>query len=252
MGFLDHEGVVALAHRGFSPQGLENSMAAFEAAVGLGCHYVETDVHATADGVLVAFHDQVLDRVTDRTGTIAALPWDTVRQARIGGAEPIPLFADLLERWPDLRVNVDVKAAAAIGPTIETIERFAAHDRVCIASFSDARRRAVLDGLSRPTATSAGIGTMARFVAAGQWGTGAARRVLAGVDCLQVPERYGRLRVLTRRAVAQAHAAGVPVHVWTVNDRADMERLLDLGVDGIVTDRVDLLGEVLAARGQGL
>ncbi|HEY3438189.1 MAG TPA: glycerophosphodiester phosphodiesterase [Actinotalea sp.] len=251
MAYLDGSGPIALAHRGFSLDGAENSMAAFAAAVGLGCRYVETDVHATQDGVLLAFHAETLDRVTDGSGRIADLPWARVREARIAGREPVPTLEELLGTWPDLRVNIDVKAAAAIGPTVDVIERTAAHDRVCIASFSDARRTAVLRRLSRPVATSGGIGTTVRFRAAAAAGSsGAVQRALRGVDCLQVPERFGSLPVVTRRTVEAAHAAGTEVHVWTVNDPADMHRLLDLGVDGLVSDRADLLRDVLVDRGQ--
>lgn len=251
MGFLDGPRPLALAHRGFSREGLENSMAAFQAAVDLGYTYVETDVHATADGVAIAFHDASLDRVTDRTGRIADLPWSQVRQARIRGSEPVPTLAEVLHTWPDLRVNIDVKASGAIAPTVAVIEREAAHDRVLVGSFSGSRRRAVLGQLSRPVVTSASTGGVVRFLAgarlrADALAAGVARRV----DCLQVPERQGRVTVVDRRTVDLAHELGVQVHVWTVNDPADMRRLLDLGVDGIVTDRADLLREVLEDRGQ--
>jgi len=248
--YLDQPGPIALAHRGFSIDGLENSLAAFAAAVDLGYRYVETDVHATRDGVVVAFHDETLDRVTDGSGTLAELPWATVRAARIGGVEPVPTLAELLGSWPELRVNIDVKSAAAIGPTAEVIERTAAHDRVCLTSFSDARRRAVVAALSRPVATSAGTRTVAGFLAAtaGHSRRGQAR-ALREVDCLQVPQRYGLLPVVSAATLAAAHAHGVQVHVWTVNDPVEMTRLLDLGVDGLVTDRADLLREVLRSRG---
>lgn len=249
--YLDHPGPIPFAHRGFSPVGLENSMAAFAAAVELGFRYVETDVHATADGALVAFHDATLDRVTDGSGRVAALPWAAVRTARIGGVEPVPLLEDLLGAWPDLRVNIDVKADGAVDPLVRVIERLRAHDRVCVASFSDARRRTVLRRLSRPVTTSAGNGTAAAFRAAAAARAGrAAARALRDVDCLQLPERHRRVPVVTAASVAAAHRAGTPVHVWTVNDPADMRRLLDLGVDGLVSDRADLLRAVLVERGQ--
>lgn len=254
--YLDHDGPIALAHRGFSLDGLENSMAAFAAAVDLGYRYVETDVHATSDGVLVAFHDERLDRVTDATGLITALPWSQVRRARIGGVETVPTLAELLDAWPDLRVNIDIKSAGAVGPLVRVIERTGAHDRVCVTSFSDRRRLAALRRLTRPVATSAGQGVATRFVAAthapvpGARRPALAARVLRGVDCLQVPERSGRVPVVTGASVAAAHAAGVQVHVWTVNEPADMRRLLDLGVDGLVSDRADLLRTVLRERGQ--
>lgn len=226
-------------------------MAAFAAAVDLGYRVVETDVHATADGVVVAVHDATLDRVTDTTGRIADLPWERVREARIGGSEPVPTLEELLGTWPDLRVNLDVKAAQAIPGTIEVIERTASHDRVCVASFSDARRRAVVRGLSRPVVTSGGTGTTARFLAAVASGSASAvRRAVREIDCLQVPEKAGAIRVVSERTVAAAHASGAQVHVWTVNDAEDMRRLLDLGVDGLISDRADVLRDVLLERGQ--
>ncbi len=246
----DPSGVVALAHRGFSLDGRENSMAAFAAAVDLGFRYVETDAHATADGVAVALHDATLDRTTDGHGAVADLPWSAVARARIGGAEPVPRLDELLGTWPDLHVNVDVKDARAVRPVAEAVERTRAHDRVCVASFSHARRRATLALLSRPVARSAGTLEVARFVAAHRLRrSAAAARALEDVDALQVPVRQGPLRVVDAGTVAAAHAGGTAVHVWTVNDPAEMHRLLDLGVDGLVTDRADLLRDVLVARG---
>ncbi|MFC6713613.1 glycerophosphodiester phosphodiesterase [Branchiibius cervicis] len=247
-GFLDWPAPIPMAHRGFSPERWENSRAAFANAVDLGYRYVETDVHATADGVLVAFHDDTLDRVSDGSGAINALPWSAVRQARIGGTEPIPTLAELFETWPDLRVNIDCKAGTAIEPLAAAIERHRAHDRVCVAAFSDRRRRAVLSRLSRRVVTSAGQAVIAGSKLL-RW-TPLRHRPFGGVDILQIPEWHGRLRILTPALLTRAHAAGVKVHVWTVNDEATMHRLLDEGVDGILTDRADLLKQVLTERGE--
>lgn len=245
MSYLHTEhGALILAHRGFSRDGLENSMAAFGAARALGLRHVETDAHATADGVAVALHDERLDRTTDATGAVGDLPWSAVRQARIGGREQVPLLADVLGTWPDLCVNIDVKTAAAIPAVAHAIEATASWDRVCVTSFSTARRRRTVALLSRPVTTSAGTAEMVAFLLAGR-----ARRALRRVDALQVPERFGAVRVVDARTVGAAHAAGRQVHVWTVNDPADMHRLLDLGVDGLVTDRCDLARDVLVERG---
>jgi len=243
-----------MAHRGFSLEGLENSMVAFEAAVELGYRYVETDTHSTRDGVALAVHDPSLDRITDSVGVIADLPWSMVSKSRILGREPIPRLDELLHAWPDLRVNIDVKSDPAIGPTVAAIERAGAHGRVCIGSFSDRRRRAVLRRLSRPTATSAGQWAGASFRVASaapqQLGRRLVKVSLRGVDALQLPVvRFG-VPIVTQVSVDAAHAAGLPVHVWTVNDPRAMTTLLDLGVDGIVSDRADLLKEVIMARGQ--
>ncbi|MBT2552651.1 glycerophosphodiester phosphodiesterase [Arthrobacter sp. ISL-5] len=248
-----------MAHRGFSREGLENSMAAFRAAVELGCRYVETDVHTTADGVLLLFHDPSLDRLTDSIGRISGLSAEEVSRARIRGTDPVPTFDDLVAALPDTRFNLDVKDWRSVRSLAAAIERHGVHDRVLIASFSDLRRRAVLKLLSRRTASSAGIvanalvfvlGPLLAVPALGSLVRAALRRVLGGVDALQVPVSYKSVPVVTPGYVRRAHELGLYVHVWTVNDPAEMRRLLDLGVDGLVTDRADLLKEVLQSRGE--
>jgi glycerophosphoryl diester phosphodiesterase len=246
---------VAMAHRGFSPEGAENSMAAFRAAVALGYRYLETDVHTTADGTLLLFHDDTLDGVTDGAGRISQLSAETVARARIAGAEPIPLLAELVTEFPEIRINLDVKDWNSVEALAAAIEQHCLHDRVLIASFSDRRRRAVLRRLSRPTASSAGMASNALFVLLGPLLPAVllrrvARRALRGVHALQVPVRYGAVPVVTAGFVSRAHRHGLQVHVWTINEAPEMHRLLDLGVDGIVTDRADLLKAVLQERGQ--
>lgn len=246
----------ALAHRGFSggdDHALENSFTAFRAAAELGCTWVETDVHATADGILLAFHDATLDRTTDAHGAIAELPWSVVRQARIAGREPIPRLDELFESLPGVNFNIDVKAPSAVQPLIACIERLGVHDRVRIASFSERRRRAVLHGLSRPVRSSPGRSRMATLWLAAHLplaGRALFAALARGIDVLQIPERQGRVRVLTPTLLRAAHRAGIAVHVWTINQPDDMRRLLDAGVDGLVTDRADLLKDVLVARGE--
>ena len=243
--FLDHPGPIPFAHRGGASEHPENTMAAFEHAVRLGYQYVETDVHTTADATLVAFHDDVLDRVTNRKGVIAALPWDQVRAARIEG-EPIPLLEDILGAWPDLRVNVDPKHDASVEPLVELLRRTAAHDRVCVGAFSESRLERFRRLTQGKVCTGMGTRAVARLRAASM-GVPAGR--FAG-DCAQVPVRPGRLVLVGRRFLAAAHRRSLPVHVWTSDDATEMERLLDLGVDGIMTDRPAVLKEVLTRRGQ--
>lgn len=251
--FLDTATPFVMAHRGFSLDGLENSMAAFAAAVDLGVRHLETDVHSTADGVLVAFHDDRLDRVTDGSGAVRRLPWARVREARIGGREPVPLLEDVLGTWPDVRVNIDVKALGATQPLVDVLVRTAALDRVCVASFSDRRRRRVLRRLPPGVASSAGLPTAAAVVGAARLrASGSLVRTLTrDVDCLQVPVRAYGVSVVEPRFVRAARRAGLPVHVWTVDDPLTMERLLDSGVSGLITDRADLAVEVLRRRDGG-
>ena len=248
--YFDHPAPIAMAHRGFSLDGHENTLAAFGSAVDLGYSYVETDVHVTSDGVLVAFHDETLDRVTDSRGLIRELPWSTVELARIGD-QPVPRLDDVLDTWPSLRLNIDCKHISAAQPLAETIEKHSAHDRVLVASFDDIARAEVLKGLSRPVATSAGTKQTRAAVLAGKARLSpVAKRALKTVDALQVPRKHGRVSVVTRAMVELAHRADVQVHVWTINEAQEMHELLDLGVDGLISDRADLLKSVLQERGQ--
>lgn len=244
--FLDHAGPLAFAHRGGAGDWPENTMPAFEHAVGLGYRYLETDVHATADGVLLAFHDDRLDRVTDRTGEIAALPFSVVAEARVDGREPIPLLEDLLGAFPDARVNIDPKHDDSVEPLIEVLERTAAVDRVCIGAFSDARLRTLRARLGPGLCTSMGPKEVARL----RLDAISGRVHPTPTGCVQIPESFRGVTVTNAAVVRAAHRAGLQVHVWTVDDPAAMNRLLDLGVDGLMTDRPAVLKEVLTARSQ--
>ncbi|MEN8652745.1 glycerophosphodiester phosphodiesterase family protein [Streptomyces sp. 21So2-11] len=244
--FLDHPSPIPFAHRGGAADGLENTAAAFRRAAGVGFRYFETDVHATADGRLVAFHDATLDRVTDAGGRIAALPWSRVRHARVAGTEPLPLFEELLEEFPDARWNVDVKAERALGPLIELVRRTGAWDRVCVGSFSEGRVARAQRLAGPRLATSYGATGILGLWLRGHKIPAALRR---GAVCAQVPEVQNGVRVVDRRFVRTAHALGLQVHVWTVNEPERMAALLDLGVDGIMTDRTETLRTVLTERG---
>jgi len=243
--FLDHDGPIAFAHRGGAAGGLENSLPAFARALDLGFRYLETDVHATADGVLLAFHDHRLDRVTDRTGEVARLPWATVSAARIGGQEPIPLLEDLLGTFPEARVNIDVKEVGAVAPLVRALRRTRALDRVCVASFSGRRLAAVRDALGPRLCTALSPSGAARL----RLGRPGGRDGPARAGCAQLPDRLGPVPVVTPALVARAHQDGLPVHVWTVDDPARMTALLDAGVDGLMSDDLVTLRDVLRSRG---
>ena len=242
---------MALAHRGGSlyPPNLEieNSLVAFGNAVDLGYTHVETDVHATVDGVVVAFHDDRLDRVTDATGAVADLPWALVSQARIGGREPVPSLADVLAAFPDLDLNIDLKSDAVVEPALAAITAAGAERRVCLGSFDERRIRRAYALSDGGIATShSRYGTIAVKLSPWSW----LARALAGPGvALQIPEVHGGIRILTPGLIAHAHALDKDVHVWTIDDADDMHRLFDLGVDGIVSDRPDVLRDVLIERG---
>ncbi|GAB2945252.1 glycerophosphodiester phosphodiesterase [Micromonospora polyrhachis] len=246
-GYLDAPAPLAFAHRGGAAHGDENTTEAFARAVGLGYRYVETDVHSTADGVAVVFHDATLHRLTGEPGRIADLRWADLATVRVGGAAAVPRLDDVLGAWPQVRFNIDVKADGGVDPTVATVERVGAGDRVLLASFSDARL-ARMRALAGPkVATSLGMRGVARLRLASL--TGQRLRLPPSVVAAQVPVRYGRIPVTDRRFIRYAQRLGLQVHVWTIDEPAEMHDLLDLGVDGIMTDHVDVLRDVYRSRG---
>ncbi|WP_130865425.1 glycerophosphodiester phosphodiesterase [Acidipropionibacterium timonense] len=248
-------GFIPLAHRGGSHlpgnEGRENTLAAFGNAVALGYDHIETDVHATRDGHLVAFHDDRLERVSDGRGLVADLTLAQIRRASVGG-ERVPTLDEVLDAFPEVFVNIDIKAPGAVAPLVEALARHRAWDRVCVGSFSSRRLARFRRSVGRPVATAVGpvgVGwsTLTRVGA----------RVLAPLGAaFQIPHRArvgGRdIDLVTRPFIEAAHAAGRVVHVWTIDDPAQMHELIELGVDGIVTDRPDLLLEVMAERGMSV
>ncbi|TFV51665.1 glycerophosphodiester phosphodiesterase [Blastococcus sp. TF02A-35] len=238
-----------MAHRGGAIEHLENTLPAFQACVDMGYRYLETDVQVTADGVLVAFHDATLERVTGQSGRIDSLTWAQVSEARIGGREPIVRLEDLLGAWPDVRFNLDIKAAGVLAPLVRLVRSMKVADRICLGSFSDARIAAARRLFGPSVCTSLGP----RGVAAlrlSSYSPRAAGLVRIQAGCAQVPLQLGGRALVDERFLAAAHARGLQVHVWTVDDPVEAEAMLDLGVDGIMTDRPAMLRELLEKRGQ--
>ena len=247
--FLDAPTPLAMAHRGGAIEHLENTLPAFQACVDMGYRYLETDVQVTADGVLVAFHDPTLERVTDRMGRVEQLRWAEIAEARIGGREPILRLEDLLGAWPDVRFNLDIKAAGVVAPLVRLVRRMDVADRICLGSFSDARIAAARRLFGPSVCTSLGP----RGVAAlrlSSYSPRAAGLVRIQAGCAQVPLQLGGRALVDERYVAAAHERGLQVHVWTVDDPDECATMLDLGVDGIMTDRPAMLRELLEKRGQ--
>lgn len=248
--------VIAMAHRGgaLHPElhGLENTLHAFRHAAGLGYRYLETDVHVTRDGRLVAFHDTVLERMTGRADVLADLSADELAELRIAGEHAVPSMVELLEELPDCRFNIDVKAPGAVAALAELVDRTGAHERVCVGSFSSRSLQHFRRLTGGRIATAATPKEVVLFLASSLAGVSrlVRRRRFA---VLQVPRLLprgpGRIPLVTASLVRRAHAVGVHVHVWTVDEPAEMEQLLDLGVDGLITDRTDLLKHVLIDRG---
>lgn len=237
-----------LAHRGFVPEALaaqgvaENTLSAFRAAVEAGASHLETDCHLTADGEAVLIHDPELTRIADDPSAVSSV---TRRElaAIMRDRGGLITLGELLEEFPEERINLDIKVAEASAQVARLV---APHtERVLLAAFNDACRRRTLaavaaTGAALP-ATSAGQGQMIRIlIALAARSRRGLDRAFAGIDALQIPERQGPLRVLSPRLIDEAHRRGVEVHVWTVNEPERMRALVDAGVDGIVTDRTDL------------
>ena len=222
-------------------------MASFRHAVSLGYRYLETDVHRTVDGVLVSFHDPDLNRTCGIDANIVEMTAAEVADARVldpnGDDHPIPLLGDLFEEFPDARFNIDAKSDEAVEPLADLVRqvrrRRSGVSRIVQARAPPPAPRVCSDRNCSPTSArskSPRCATVGRL-------RGTAPRAA------QVPTSMKGVEVVNARFVASAHRLGVPVHVWTINERDEMERLLELGVDGIMTDETELLREVLIARG---
>ena len=254
---------VAIAHRGGAGAAPENTIAAFENAVSRGYTYLETDVHVTSDGIVVAFHDDALDRVSDKSGHINSLSITQVESADAGywfspdgglsypyrgQGLTVPRLSDLLARFPTACFNIDPKQDGTVLPLLKVLQEFDAFDRCCIGAFSDAR----LGRIRRLTRGRACTSMGPKAVAVNRLGSLLGVVATLEADCIQIPVRFGRVRLVDDRMVAACHRRGIPVHVWTVNTAEEATALLDLGVDGIMTDDIEMLARVFEGRGLSL
>ena len=244
--YLDNTSPIAFAHRGGTSAAPENTLRAFSDAVSLGYRYVETDVHATSDGRLVAFHDNDLQRTCGKPWKIEETDWSTLTSARINGTDPIPLLEDLLETWPELRINIDCKSDAAMQPLIDTIRRTKCLDRICVGSFSDKRLRHIRAEFGSGLCTSMGPQEVVRLVIGST--SGLPLKPSRHALIAQVPVRQGPIPVVTSKSISRAHRLGIQVHVWTIDDPLRIGQLLDMGVDGIMSDDTRSLKDVFVAR----
>ena len=234
-------------------------MEAFAGAVGLGYRHLETDLRVTGDGVLVCLHDPTVDRTTDGTGPVSELDFDELSSLDAGyrhvGVEGrtfrargirIPMLEEVVVTYPEVSFVVDLKTDNLVKPLHDLIERLGLHERLIVGSFSDRRLQEFRDASAGRVATSTGATLARSWLVASRVGRG----VVGEASALQLPRHSRGLRVIDRKLIESAHAHGLQVHVWTVNNRSEMAELLDLGVDGIITDRPDVLKEVLEDRGQ--
>ena len=246
--YLDSPVPRVFAHRGLAIDAPENSLLAFARAIAIGTDYIETDVHASHDGVAVIAHDPTLERVAGRKVRVAQLTMSELRKVDLGHGQGFPSLAEALDAFPETKFNIDVKSRDAVPGTIAAITKAGAHDRVLVSSFNEGRRALALRGLPGVVSSASARRFLPALLAGKVGFSPALRGSLRGLVAVQVPEKALGLRVTTARMLRALHAAGVEMHVWTVNDPARMAELLDLGVDGLVTDRADLALEVVRHR----
>mgnify|MGYP000845365246 FL=1 len=251
--FVSTPSPIGLAHRGGGREAPENSLTAFRNAADIGFEYFETDVRATSDGKVMVFHDANLNRVTDRVGRISALPYSEVRRAKVGGSDRVLRLEELLEEFDDKYINIDVKDDHTVEPFVRLIKQKKVGDRICVGSFSALRVRAIRSALGNSAASSLTPPEVATLMAASRMGPFSRFAEIglpSNAQCVQVPVSQSGVPIITRSFVQTAHRRGLVVHAWTIDDEPTMVRLLEMGVDGIVTDRPTLLQSVLD-RGVG-
>ncbi|HEU0026541.1 MAG TPA: glycerophosphodiester phosphodiesterase [Ktedonobacterales bacterium] len=262
--YTTHERPLFFAHRGGSALAPENTLPAYERGLALGADALELDIHYTRDGEIVVFHDDMLERTTNGSGPISALTLDEIKRLDAGyrftpdgGATypwrgqgvTIPTLVEVFERFPDVRINIDIKQESEEGDRrfARLLRDHSREDRTMVGSFEEkmvARFRALSEGR---VATSASAPEARSFVLHVLFR--ATRRLRPAYDALQVPEVHRGIRVVSPTSIRLARELGLDIHVWTVDNGADMERLLDWGVDGLMTDRPDTLAAIYQARG---
>ena len=238
--FLE-EKFLAFAHRGGNEFAPENSFRAFKSAVDIGYKYLETDVHLTKDGFLIAFHDDTLDRVTDKSGLIRDLTLSEIKKAKIAGTDEIPLLSELLNSFTDCFFNIDCKVDETVQPLINLINNRDFINRVCIGSFSQKRINFIRKSLGKEVKTSMGPAEviLSKFLSY----TSLGYNFKSSYTSIPI-RRYG-INLLDERNINYLKSNNQKVIAWTINDEDQMKMLINIGIDGIMTDNLTLLKKVL-------
>ena len=247
--FFDGPTPRILAHRGLALQHAENTLGAFGAAVATGAEIIETDVHLSKDGQVIVAHDPDLQRVAKIQGLVADFTAAELRDVDLGFGEGFPTLVEALEAFPDHKFNIDLKIRSAVEPFVDLVSQLGVHNRILVTSFDEKTRASAVAKLPGvvSSATRASIieGKLRSWfgLSSAAWG------LAPEIKALQVPPVHWGLALVTPNFVRSVHRKGLEVHVWTINEASDMVRLLDMGVDGIVTDRCDVAAQVIATRG---
>jgi len=239
--YLNVSGVAISAHRGGSIEAPENTLESFEYALELGSSYIETDVQLSADGIPYIFHDDDLKRLLGRDVMFNSMSSSEIEKLRLFKSYSIPTLKMALENFPDALFQIDLKTDEVAMPAMQVIEELNAFDRVCIASFSSNRLKMVRENFPK-TCFSMGPKEILQVLLAS---FGLYKQNVPG-DCLQVPIYHYGIKLVTKRFVKYVQSIGLKIHVWTINDVDTMQKLIDLGVDGIITDKPKVLRDLLS------
>ena len=232
--FLDSE-FQGFVHRGDTSIFLENTIEAFQSAISLGYQYLETDLRETSDGKIITFHDPNLKRITGANITISETKFSDIRMRRLPSRETIPTIDELLEEFPDSFINMDLKVNQIEEKVLKKINSHNALERVCLGSFNSKTIKKI-NSLEPKILTSMGISQviMYKFFQ---------KKNLSKL--IQIPTHWKGIKVITKKFIDRLHNDGLKVHVWTINKETEMQSLIDLGVDGIMTDNASGLIKVM-------
>ena len=234
----------AFIHRGGDETKTENTLEAFEYSSKLGFVFMETDVQATKDGHIVIFHDSNLKRMAGISKAISDLTLDEVRSIELINGGRIPLLSETLENFPELRFNIDIKTEDALMNSVKIVKAMNCIDRTCLASFSSSRLKRIRELAGPDVCTSSGqmdiFKMMCKSIGIKFEGTQG--------DCAQIPLKQWGVPVLTKRFLETAKEENKLVHIWTIDDKEQMIKLIDFGVDGVMTDKPSVLKEAMTER----
>ena len=225
----------AYVHRGDAVNFTENTMEAFQDAVNLGYKYVETDLRMTKDGEIVTFHDESIYRVSGEQVNISDLTYDELSNIKLIRGGQIPKLSEVLENFPETRFNIDLKIKGLVNKVANIIDSHNAYDRICIASFNSSTLRS-FKKIRNQACISMGILDVVFFKLF--------NFLISSVDCIQIPQNWKGVNVLNNHLIKTAHSKNLKIHVWTINSKTEMKSLIDMKVDGIMTDEALLLKEV--------
>ena len=238
--YLNYSGLAVLAHRGGSIESYENTLASFAYAQSIGCKYIETDVQVSLDGIPYIFHDESLDRITGIKGIFSSITSSEIDKIRIFNDHPIPKLDAALKEFPELFFQIDLKTDLVAIPALEVIKKNNAEKRVCIASFNSNRLKQVKENYPE-MCLSMGPKEVAKLLLAS---FGLFKGEIPG-DCLQVPIYSHGIKVVTKRFIKFVQSRNLKIMVWTINDEKTLKKLINMNVDGIITDTPKLLTKLL-------